>query len=376
MKVVLITNTYAPYREPVWRALASMVDELHVVLMRETQSNRIWEMQKIQAPYTVHVLGATGCFFGGSKHLGLYIGGGVRKLLKKLNPTHLILAGYTAGPYVEAMFWAKNRKVPFVMWYESHQYSSYFKTGIVSFLRKYLLRRADAWCVSGQMSKDYLESMGIPANRITAGFNSVDTHKIAEMLAQSPHEIWTNRSGQARILFVGQFVRRKRVDLLLDAFSALPSGCAKLRLVGYGPLENELRRHAKGLNDVEFMPPTKTLESTVEHYLWADIVVMPSDREVWGLVINEALAAGCYVISSSLAGVTPDLVDNAPLDVGESIDPRMGAKALVTSLLKTINNIENIRRNRLAIAKWGQKFTPERTAKALHEALVIAKKSK
>ena len=375
VKLVLLTNIYAPYREPVWRALAAMVDELHVVLMRESESNRLWAIEGEERPYELHILNSKGLYLDGNLYVGLYWGGGIRKLLNKIKPTQLILAGYTAGPFVEAMVWAKNKKIPFVQWYESHKYSSHFKKGVVAFLRKLLLRWADSWCVPGVMSKAYLEEMGISSAKITIGPNTVDVHKIRTLTANASLKNQPNCGEPARLFYIGQFVNLKRVDLLLDAYAKLPQGSAVLRLVGYGPLKAELHKRVIGLEGVEILPATKTLEETVQHYLWADIVVMPSDREVWGLVINEALAAGCYVISSSLAGVTPDLVENAPLDVGKPVNPLAGEAALVELLSNTIQDIDAIRVRRQSIAQWGQKFTPESTAKGLYEAVKLAKMS-
>ncbi len=370
MKLVLVTNIYAPYREPVWNVLATMVDELHVVLMRESESNRLWGMGYERRQYKIHILGSKGSFCGGWLDSELYLGGGIWQLLNKVKPTRLILAGYTAGPFIEAMIWAKMRKIPFGQWYESHTYSSHFKGGAISFLRRLLLGLADAWCVPGLMSKAYLEEMGIPSDKITIAPNTVDVHKIRSLLiSQYPPDNYEHRSGPARIFYIGQYLKRKRVDLLLDAYSELPPDGAVLRLVGYGPLEDELRKRAVELKGVEFLSATRTLEETMQHYSWADIVVMPSDREVWGLVVNEALAAGCYVLSSSLAGVTPDLVENAPLDVGKVINPLAGAAALTNVLSATIDDIAKIRKRRAAIVQWGQNFTPELTAKGLFEAL-------
>jgi len=370
MKVVLVTNIYAPYREPVWRSLAVMVDELHVIILRKTESNRLWDMETVNdVPYKLHILNSKGLYLGGNYYMGLYWGGGIRKIIEGIKPTHLIVAGYTAGPFIEAIMWAKRRNIPFVQWYESHAGSSHFKGGPMAYLRRLLLGLANAWCVPGTMSKSYLEEMGLPPDKITICPNTVDVHKISSLLSRFLPDGEVQHLGPARILYVGQFVNLKRVDLLLDAYSKLPPARVVLRLVGYGPLEKKLRECSSGFKGIEFMPATRTLEETIQHYLWADIVVMPSNREVWGLVMNEALAAGCYVISSSLAGVTPDLVENSPLDVGKIINPHAGTGALVDLLSATIVDIESIRKRRQSIAEWGQTFTPERTAKGLYEAI-------
>lgn len=364
---MLLTNTYAPYREPVWRALADKVERLDVVLLREQETNRNWDVMTDNA-YTIHTLGTSG-FFLPWIDSGLYWGGGIRKVLATLAPTHLIVAGYSAPPFIEAILWARKHGVPVIQWYESHALSSRFNRGPIRWLREAMLRRADAWVVPGVMSRDYLVQMGIPSESILIAPNTVDISVFAAGANKS-----VPNKGPVRFLYVGRYIELKGVDLLLDAFKRTQRE-ATLRLVGYGPLESELREKAKGMVNVEFQPATRNPQDTAEHYAWADVVVMPSTREVWGLVINEALAAGCYALSSSVAAVTPDLVENAPLNVGRSIDPFAGPGPLTRAMDEAIEDIDAIRARRGDIANWGMRFTPGCTAAGLRDALLASTNS-
>ena len=150
--VVLLTNTYAPYRAPVWRALADKVDRLDVILLREQEANRNWDVMTDNA-YAIHALGTSG-FFLPWIDSGLYWGGGVRKMIAALAPTHIIVAGYSAPPFIETILWARKHAVPVIQWYESHALSSRFNRGPIRWLREAMLRRADAWVVPGIMSRD------------------------------------------------------------------------------------------------------------------------------------------------------------------------------------------------------------------------------
>lgn len=364
---VLLTNTFAPYRAPVWRALADKVERLDVILLREQEVNRNWDVMTDNA-YAIHVLGTTGFFFPWIDS-GLYWGGGVRRMLASLTPTHIIVAGYSAPPFIEAILWARKRGVPVIQWYESHALSSRFNRGPIRWLREAMLHRADAWVVPGIMSRDYLAQMGIPSERVVIAPNTVDTSIFAAGADKSE-----SNQGPVRFLYVGRYIELKGVDLLLEAFSHI-QGAATLRLVGYGPLESELHEKAKGLANVEFQPATRSPQETAKHYAWADVAVMPSTREVWGLVINEALAAGCYVLSSCVAGVTLDLVDNASLSVGLSIDPFAGSGPLTRAMDETVGRIDAIRARRGDISSWGMQFTPEYTATGLKNALLASTSS-
>lgn len=363
-RVVLLTNTYTPYRAPVWRALADKVGKLDVILLREREANRNWDVISDDA-YSIRTLDTKG-FYIPNIDSGLYWGGDIGKLLTSLDPTHLIVSGFSAPPFINAILWARIHNIPLVQWYYSHELSSRFKRGPIRWLRKWILQRADAWATTGVMARDYLIDMDIPPERIELISNPVDVsiYRTAINSLGMP-------KGPARILYVGQFIERKGVYLLLEAFQQM-SCEASLRLVGYGPMEAELKQKSLSIPNVEFYPATSNPRETVKHYGWADIVVMPSYREVWGLVVNEALAAGCYVLSSCDAGVTPDLVDNSPVEVGKSIDPARGPFQLSHAMEEVVGSIEKIRERREEISAWGMQHTPRRTADGLWRALLKA----
>lgn len=368
MRVALISNIMAPYRVPVWNELARSVESLDIILFSENEANRIWEKSNDSNEFKLHVLNCRGVYANWLDS-GLYVGGGVKKILSSISPDVVISCGYTAGPFIEAILWANKRKIPLVQWYESHALSSRFNSWPMSWIRKFFLKRANAWAVAGKMTEDYLFSMGFPRQRIFRTPNTVNILEIEHSQFLPCKDSF--REGPVRFLYVGQFLHRKRVDLLFDAFSSLKSEAA-LRLVGYGPLKDKLEERSKGFNNIEVTKPTKSLAETVAHYEWADVVVMPSDREVWGLVINEALAVGCYVLSSSVAGVTPDLVLEAKIDVGRSFDPRLGVGSLHENMSWVIDNISHIRARRKEISNWGRKFGPKLTANGLCNAIESA----
>ena len=176
-----------------------------------------------------------------------------------------------------------------------------------------------------------------------------------------------------RFLYVGQLIERKGPLELLDAFARLPRGLATLSILGYGPLEGAVRDKIVNmqLDNVVSLPPTTTVYETALEYARHDVLVMPSLREVWGLVVNEALAAGAYVLSSRYAGVTPDLVSNSPIEVGRVITPD-DPDEFARNLEDTALMIRAQGLNRAAIAAWGRSHSPERLANAMVEAIGIA----
>ena len=121
-------------------------------------------------------------------------------------------------------------------------------------------------------------------------------------------------AGAASLLFVGQWVPRKGVDLLLRAFALVKSPGIKLQLVGDGLEEARLRGLAETLgisNSVEWLGRKNSAEIP-GLMADSDVVVLPSHHDGWGAVVNESLMAGTPVICSTACGAA-DLIRQPPL---------------------------------------------------------------
>ena len=119
---------------------------------------------------------------------------------------------------------------------------------------------------------------------------------------------------------------------------------------------------------ITFAGSTRSLEETAVYYAQADVFVMPSFTEVWGLVVNEALAAGLLVLSSKYAGATPDLITQAPTFVGLSIDPG-DPRDIQRAMEQVIARFRNGSVNHQEVLTWGRTHTPERYAAAILTAI-------
>ena len=141
-------------------------------------------------------------------------------------------------------------------------------------------------------------------------------------------------SNHFRILFVGQFVRRKQINLLLRAFAlAQPLG-ARLCLLGKGSEEGRLRRLAVKLgiaSSVDWlgMVANQDISGVMAS---CDLLVLPSYHDGWGAVVNEALMVGTPAICSDVCGAVELLQD--PL-IGEAF-PSGEVSALADILRKRV----------------------------------------
>jgi glycosyltransferase involved in cell wall biosynthesis len=115
--------------------------------------------------------------------------------------------------------------------------------------------------------------------------------------------------GQRVIVFAGKFESKKRPDLLIEAFARAARPKTTLLMVGAGPLEPSLRKQSEGMANVRFLP-FQNQQSLPSIFAVADFLVLPSEgpEETWGLVVNEAMAAGLPCIVSDHVGCREDLV--------------------------------------------------------------------
>lgn len=154
---------------------------------------------------------------------------------------------------------------------------------------------------SSNKTKEHLISLGFNQNRIYVhNFSSVTKDRIlskpltfAEKLAL--RKKYNIKSTKPIILGVGNFIPRKRFEDLIIAFKKLTIDC-DLYFLGGKPTEKYLKLidNDPRINFIDFVLP----EEVDKYYQMSDLFVLPSQTDVWGLVINEAMAQGLPVVSS------------------------------------------------------------------------------
>jgi glycosyltransferase involved in cell wall biosynthesis len=161
----------------------------------------------------------------------------------------------------------------------------------------------DAVVVPGPAAEDAVLAMGVRPQNIYTGFNCVD---MQPFLAVAESTTDTHARGGHRFLYLGQLIERKNVHTLLHSFARARADEDTLIIAGDGADRPRLLRLTEELGlygSVHFAGhlPYTDLPSLMAS---ADTLVLPSTEEVWGLVVNEALAAGCQVVVSTAAGVS------------------------------------------------------------------------
>jgi glycosyltransferase involved in cell wall biosynthesis len=225
-------------------------------------------------------------------------------------------------------------------------------------------RGIDAYLAIGRLNRDYYRGFGIPDSKIFLMPYAVDNEFFrARIAAAAPErEILRARLGlkpdRPVILFAGKLIARKRPLDLLDAYARIAGEPATrspyLLFAGDGALKPELERRiaASGLEGVRLLGFQSQAELGALYDL-ADLFVLPSERESWGLVVNEAMNAGRAIIVNDRIGAGADLVSGG--DNG-FIYPVGDVAALATCLRSSVRDPARLaamgRRSREIIDGW------------------------
>jgi glycosyltransferase involved in cell wall biosynthesis len=189
-----------------------------------------------------------------------------------------------------------------------------WKTASKKILWPPLFRLADQVIVPSSGSRDVMLSLGIPGERITLTPYSVDNDWWFQQSAQvdraATRAAWGASPTDPVILFCAKLQPWKRPVDLLRAFAKADLSNAILVFAGEGPLRSQLESEASALSvssRVRFLGFVNQSQLPAV-YTSADVMVLPSEYEPFGVVVNEAMCCGCPVLASDRVGAARDLI--------------------------------------------------------------------
>ena len=283
-------------------------------------------------------------------------------LIHVVNPAVLGLAG---------IYYSKSLEVPLVASYHTHlpKYLEHYNLGMLEGVLWELLKAmhnqaAINLCTSTAMQQELTEH---DIERVVVWQRGVDTELFRpDLRSDEMRSRLTNGHPDAPILiYIGRLSAEKEIDRIRPVLEAIPG--ARLALVGDGPYREELEKHFAGTptNFVGYLAG----EALGAAYASADAFIFPSRTETLGLVLLEAMAAGCPVIAANAGGI-PDIVTNGVN--GFMFDPadERGAIAATQKLLGMKAERELLRQNaRVEAERWGWEASTRQLERFYEEVL-------
>ena len=178
------------------------------------------------------------------------------------------------------------------------------------------------------MARKYLIKQGVSKNSISIGTQVIADELSEDLSLRSDHTF----AGKTVVLFVGHFRKRKGMDYLIKAFRSLKRDDSVLIIAGSGEEEDHLKSLAEGTDHILF-PGFVQGQQKTKYYSLADIFVLPTLDDCWGLVVNEAMSFGLPIIVTERAGCAPELAKDNGIIV-----PARNVEALKGAMQKLLDN--------------------------------------
>lgn len=330
MRISILVRVLAPYAVSRFRALQSLgLFETEVLALGRSEHIREWTVadEAINFPYAEAI--PSECVDEARPRA-------LRRALvghlERRDPDVVVVSGYGDRILRTGFIWGNRRKKVTILLSATTAVDRP-RFWAKEWLKSVLLRRCDAVFVGGERAAQYLGALGMPANRIWRRMNVVDNEWFAckgeEQRAQQMRARMLYSLPERYFLYVGRFAAEKNLFRLLEAFGRYRSSSADrpwdLVLVGSGPDRQAIDEHIRR-NDVPgvVFSGFRQIAELPAFYALAGCLVLPSLSESWGLVVNEAMAAGRPVLVSERCGCVPELVHPGlngsvfdPLDVKE-----------------------------------------------------------
>ena len=331
MKVLFTTNIPSPYRIQFFNELSKYC-ELTVVYERKNAKDRDIEwLNREKINFDVKFL------------KGIKVGNEMAfcpeiiKIIKKGHFDLIVVGGYSTPTGMVLINYLKRKKVKFILNSDGGiiKEDNIFKYKI----KKYFISSASAWLSTGKETTKYLKHYGAKEEEIYVyPFTSINEKDILNepITIEQKNKVKTELgiSEEKVIISIGQFIHRKGFDILLKAIKNVSSQVG-VYIIGGQPTDEyiELKENLQLLN-VHFVG-FKSKDELKKYYKIADVFVLPTREDIWGLVINEALAFGLPVITTDKCVAGLELIANGKNGYIIPVDD-------VEALSNKINNLANV----------------------------------
>lgn len=372
-KIVILHNIISPYKTLLFNELFKVINDFKVLYMAETEANRDWNIRKdeLNFPYEFISNGKL------QNHNQYKIAVQTWKRLNRINPDILILGGYKYPAYWTALLWAKKNRKKIIIWSASNQ-TDHKRNFLKEKLKSTLIKKCSAANVYGSRSKDYLIELGLKKEAIFIMGNTTDNlfyYDRTNDFRTKRNKLQKEYGFPARnFLFIGRFSREKNIINLSKAYKKLTNQDNwGLILAGDGPQKDDIYNYIKehNLSNV-FLVDFQQKEDLPKFLAVSDILILPSISEPWGLVVNEAMAAGLPVLVSKKCGCYPDLIKEGVN--GFSFDP-LDDNELFNLMNNVIHDKYDLKRMGQVSLNIIEDYTPERAAKVVLKTIDFVNKN-
>lgn len=331
-KVLFLTNYPSPYRVRFFDELAKHVDVTVLFADRKEKQkhrNADWYIRgegRFRAVQLEKHVAAFGRF-----DLCVDVLGWLKKDFEEI-----VVCGYSNPTMILAMLYLRLHKIPFYMEVDGGLIRQENK--LKYWVKKRLVCLANRWLSTGRHTTKYLVHYGAKEDRVTEyPFTSFYEKDILPQIVTREEKnalrLALNIPEKHVVLAIGQFIHRKGFDVLLHAAASVQEDTG-IYIVGGVPTQEYLQlRDELGLTNIHFLD-FQSKERLALLYKAADLFALPTREDIWGLVINEALAYGLPTITTDRCVAGLELIEDG---VNGYIVPVGDAEVLAEKINAVLN---------------------------------------
>lgn len=221
------------------------------------------------------------------------------------------LAGWGHPLLLAALLFAGMRRIPVTIESDTQfdTTTAAWRRALKRLILPVLFRIPERFFPAGIRQADYFMRYGVSQDRVRIAQMTVDVRSIMAQVDLCREKRESTGNTPVTFLYVGRLEAYKGIQDLLDAFADLTRQGEECHLVivGDGGMREVVKSAACSHRTIEYLGRLSG-ESLMQAYSQADVFVLPSHFEPWGLVVNEAMAAGLPVIATDRVGCVDDLV--------------------------------------------------------------------
>lgn len=353
MNVLYFTNIPSPYTVDFCNELSKYCS-LTVIYERSRAGDREEDWyNNVDKYYTEFILEQH--VFGLESSIGIKW----HKIVKQNSWDIICVDGYASPSAILLVLYCQLKKLKYCI--RSDGTFMHKSNYIVEVIKKVLFKKAKACFVSSTQTAQYFQMLGVlEKNIFKYPFSSIrksDIVKVSEIEKQNlKHKLHIDST--KLVISVGQFIPRKGFDVLIKACKYIGDDVCVL-IIG-GNVNDEYLKlcNENNVHNIKFMPFMKK-DELKKYYLASDIFAFPTREDIWGLVINEALAAGLPVVSTNRCMAALEMVQDG--ENGFIVDVE-NEEQLADKINEILNDSELRKKMSENSLKMAEKYTIDETA--------------
>ena len=347
MKVLFYTNIPSPYRVTFFNELGKYCD-LTVVFETASSTERDDAWKKFEFKSFKGVI-----LKGIRTRVDAAFCPGIIKYLKKNEYDHIVVTQLASLTAIWAVAYMRMKGISY--YYEGDGGFAGSPKGIKAFFKRFIIKNAKICFSTSEEFDKYCMVYGAEKSKIRRyPFTSIEEKDVLEKtLTEEEKRGYKKKLGieeEFAILAIGQFIHRKGFDLLLEVSQYLPAnvGCY---FIGGQAIEEYLNIKKKWNLERVYFLDFMNKENLAEYYQASDLFVLPTRLDVWGLVINEAMAYGLPVISTEKCIAALEMIKQGKNGYIVPVNDVPSLKAAVENFVYSVEKKKKMAENALETVK-------------------------